>query len=83
MGKGQKLVTPAQQFGRCSNTLCGKGEICLFISLACGFLCVGGGGCVCEREAVLLPNELLSPQFILISKVTVFIIRAMPLPQEQ
>lgn len=45
-----------------------------------------------EREAVLLPNELLSPQFILISKVTdltlirlnstvtVFIIRTMPPP---
>lgn len=70
MGKGQKLVTPAQQFGRCSSTLCGKGEICLFISLACGCLCVLGEGVVCERGKLFSFLINFSLQFILISKVT-------------
>lgn len=69
-----------------------KGEICLFISLACGRLCVLGEGVVCGRGKLFFLMNFYLLQFILISKVTdltlirlnstvtVFIIRTMPPP---
>ena len=55
MGKWQKLVTPAQQFGRCSNNLCGRVK-----SVVCSFRWPVGAS-VCWGEGIVCGRGKLSP----------------------